>query len=140
MKLKTFLPGDITGKKVLVRVDFNVPLDNGKVADITRICAHLPTLRALKAAGAKVALVSHLGRPKGKVDPTYSLEPVGEELEKITGWDVRFISPVVGIPYRYIVADGQIAAYGAARSHPVHTCRAEIIVYRGTSGILEPGN
>ena len=96
MKLKTFLPGDITGKKVLVRVDFNVPLDNGKVADITRICAHLPTLRALKAAGAKVALVSHLGRPKGKVDPTYSLEPVGEELEKITGWDVRFIPECIG--------------------------------------------
>ena len=96
MKLKTFLPGDITGKKVLVRVDFNVPLDNGKVADITRICAHLPTLRALKAAGAKVALVSHFGRPKGKVDPTYSLEPVGEELEKITGWDVRFIPECIG--------------------------------------------
>ena len=96
MKLKTFLPGDITGKKVLVRVDFNIPLDGAKVADTTRICAHLPTLRALKAAGAKVALISHLGRPKGKADPKYSLEPVGEELAKITGWDVRFVPECIG--------------------------------------------
>ncbi|HAJ93262.1 MAG TPA: phosphoglycerate kinase [Synergistaceae bacterium] len=96
MKLKTFLPGDITGKKVLVRVDFNVPLADGKVADATRICAHLPTLRALKAAGAKVALISHLGRPKGKIDMKYSLEPVGEELAKITGWDVRFVPECIG--------------------------------------------
>jgi len=96
MKLKTFLPCDITGKKVLVRVDFNVPLDGAKVADTTRICAHLPTLRALKAAGAKVALISHLGRPKGKADPKYSLEPVGEELAKITGWDVRFVPECIG--------------------------------------------
>lgn len=96
MKLKTFLPGDVTGKKVLVRVDFNVPLTDGKVADSTRICAHLQTLRALKAAGAKVALVSHLGRPKGKTDPNYSLEPVGEELAKITGWNVRFVPECIG--------------------------------------------
>jgi phosphoglycerate kinase len=96
MKLKTFLPGDVTGKKVLVRVDFNVPLADGKVADSTRICAHLQTLRALKAAGAKVALVSHLGRPKGKIDPNYSLEPLGEELAKITGWNVRFVPECIG--------------------------------------------
>ncbi len=96
MKLKTFLPGDVTGKKVLVRVDFNVPLADGKVADPTRICAHLPTLRALKAAGAKLALVSHLGRPKGTADMKYSLKPVGEELSNITGWDVRFVSECIG--------------------------------------------
>ena len=96
MKLKTFLPDDIIGKKVLVRVDFNVPLADGKVADSTRICAHLPTLRALKAAGAKDALISHLGRPKGKIDLKYSLEPVGEELAKITGWNVRFVHECIG--------------------------------------------
>ena len=96
MKLKTFLPGDVTGKKVLVRVDFNVPLADGKVADPTRICAHLPTLRALKAAGAKVALISHLGRPKGTADMKYSLKPVGEELANITGWDVRFVLECIG--------------------------------------------
>lgn len=97
MRLKTFLPGDVTGKKVLVRVDFNVPLEDGKVADPTRICAHLPTLRALKAAGAKVALISHLGRPKGTADMKYSLKPVGEELANITGWDVRFVPECVGL-------------------------------------------
>ena len=96
MKLKTFLPGDVTGKKVLVRVDFNVPLADGKVADPTRICAHLPTLRALKAAGGKVALISHLGRPKGTADMKYSLKPVGEELANITGWDVRFVPECIG--------------------------------------------
>lgn len=96
MKMKTFLPGDVTGKKVLVRVDFNVPLADGKVTDTTRILAHLPTLRALKAAGAKVALISHLGRPKGTADLKYSLQPVAEELEKITGWDVRFVGDCVG--------------------------------------------
>ncbi len=96
MKLKTFLPGDVSGKKVLVRVDLNVPISNGKVTDPTRIEAHLPTLRALKAAGAKVALISHLGRPKGLTDLKYSLEPVRDEIVRMTGWNVRFVNDCVG--------------------------------------------
>lgn len=96
MNLKTFSPGDVAGKKVLVRVDFNVPLADGRVSDDTRIRAHLPTLTALKNAGAKIALVSHLGRPKGKPDPKYTLEPVGAELAKITGWNVRFVPDCIG--------------------------------------------
>lgn len=96
MKLKTFSAPDVAGKKVLVRVDFNVPMADGKIADDTRIRAHLPALRALKDAGAKIALVSHLGRPKGKVDLKYTLEPVGAELAKITGWQVRFVPDCVG--------------------------------------------
>lgn len=96
MKLKTFMPGDVSGKKILVRVDFNVPMIDGKVADTTRIAAHLQTLRALRAEGAKVALVSHLGRPKGKIDMAYSLEPVVEELAKLTGWNVRFVPECIG--------------------------------------------
>lgn len=96
MKLKTFSPGDVAGKKVLVRVDFNVPMADGKVTDGTRINAHLPTLSALKSAGAKIALISHLGRPKGKIDPKYTLEPVGAELERITGWKVRFVHDCIG--------------------------------------------
>lgn len=96
MNLKTFSPGDVAGKKVLVRVDFNVPLADGRVSDDTRIKAHLPTLTALKNAGAKIALVSHLGRPKGKADPKYTLEPAGAELAKITGWNVRFVTDCIG--------------------------------------------
>lgn len=104
MNLKTFSPGDVAGKKVLVRVDFNVPLADGRVSDDTRIKAHLPTLTALKNAGAQIALVSHLGRPKGKADPKYTLEPVGAELAKITGWNVRFVPDCIGAEVKKAVA------------------------------------
>lgn len=96
MQLKTFSPGDVAGKKVLVRVDFNVPLADGKVSDDTRIKAHLPMLKALRSAGAKIALISHLGRPKGKADLKYTLRPVGDELAGITGWNVRFVPDCIG--------------------------------------------
>ncbi|MDR0764672.1 MAG: phosphoglycerate kinase [Synergistaceae bacterium] len=97
MKLKTFQPGDVAGKCVLVRVDFNVPLaGDGKVADATRIKAHVPLIGELSKAGAKVALCSHLGRPKGQVNPKYSLKPVAEELENIIGKKVAFASDCVG--------------------------------------------
>lgn len=105
MNLKTFSPGDVAGKKVLVRVDFNVPLADGSVSDDTRIKAHLPTLTALKNAGAKIALVSHLGRPKGKADLKYTLEPVGAELAKITGWNVRFVPDCIGEEVKKAVKD-----------------------------------
>lgn len=97
MKLKTFTPKDVAGKKVLVRVDFNVPLTpNGAVSDATRICAHLPVLTALREAGAKIALCSHLGRPKGTPVPKYSLEPVAGELSNLSGCKVRFVGDCVG--------------------------------------------
>ncbi len=105
MRLKTFSPSDVAGKKVLVRVDFNVPLAEGRVSDDTRIKAHLPTLTALRDAGAKIALVSHLGRPKGTVNLKYTLEPVGEELAKLTGWPVRFVPDCIGEKVDEAVAD-----------------------------------
>lgn len=105
MQLKTFSSGDVAGKKVLVRVDFNVPLADGKVSDATRITAHLPTLRALKDAGAKIALCSHLGRPKGERNLKYTLEPVGAELAKITGWNVKFVPDCTGVEVDKAVAE-----------------------------------
>lgn len=87
---------DVAGKRVLVRVDFNVPLDGGAVADDTRIRAALPTIELLREHGAILILVSHLGRPKGKVDPALSMRPVGERLAELLGCVVHQAPAVVG--------------------------------------------
>jgi len=86
---------DVAGKRVLVRVDFNVPLDGGQVADDTRIRAALPTIQLLRERGASVVLVSHLGRPKGKIDPGLSMRPVGEHLAELIGAPVRQAPAVI---------------------------------------------
>ncbi len=96
MKLRLFRPEDVRGKNVLVRVDFNVPMHHGQITDNTRICAHLDTLRALRDAGARLALVSHFGRPKGKRNPEYSLAPVAVALEALTGWPVHMVDDCLG--------------------------------------------
>jgi phosphoglycerate kinase len=85
-----------SGKRVLVRVDFNVPLEGGRVADDTRIRAALPTIALLRKRGAALILVSHLGRPKGKVDPALSMRPVGERLAELIGAEVKQAPAVVG--------------------------------------------
>jgi len=83
--------GALQGRRALVRVDFNVPLtDAGEVADDTRLTAALPTLEALAAAGAKVILLSHLGRPKAKPEAKYSLAPVARRLAQLTARPVAF--------------------------------------------------
>jgi phosphoglycerate kinase len=87
---------DVAGKRVLVRIDFNVPLDGGRVADDTRIRAALPTIELLRERGAALVLVSHLGRPKGKVDPALSMQPVGERLAELLGAGVKQAPGVVG--------------------------------------------
>ncbi|HET9163887.1 MAG TPA: phosphoglycerate kinase [Solirubrobacterales bacterium] len=87
---------DVAGRRVLVRVDFNVPLDGGRVADDTRIRAALPTIESLRERGAALVLVSHLGRPKGEVVPELSMRPVGERLAELLGAEVKQAPAVVG--------------------------------------------
>lgn len=96
MCLKTFTPDIVRGKRVLLRVDFNVPFHDRKVSDNTRILSHLATIKSLLDAGAKVAILSHLGRPDGVRNLSFSLEPMGKELARITGWNVIFVSDCVG--------------------------------------------
>ena len=86
---------DLAGKRVFVRVDFNVPLEDGEVADDARIRAALPTLERLRGEGCALVLASHLGRPKG-VDPSLSMKPVAGKLAEITGWPVTLAPAVVG--------------------------------------------
>ena len=84
------------GKRVLVRVDFNVPMDGGTITDDTRIQAALPTIQAILDAGGTPILMSHLGRPKGAPDPQYSLRPVAATLDRLTEADVVFCEETVG--------------------------------------------
>ena len=89
---KTVKDVDVKGKKVIVRCDFNVPMEGGEITDDRRIRAALPTVRYLTAEGAAVILVSHLGRPKGKADMKYSLAPVADRLSRLLGKEVIFAS------------------------------------------------
>ncbi|MCB0126935.1 MAG: phosphoglycerate kinase, partial [Caldilineaceae bacterium] len=84
------------GKKALVRVDFNVPLDNGHITDDTRIQAALPTIRYLLDEGAAVILMSHLGRPKGEASPKYSLQVTADHLRTLIDAPVHFVGATVG--------------------------------------------
>jgi phosphoglycerate kinase len=87
---------EVGDKRVLIRVDFNVPLDEGQVSDDTRIRAALPTIALLRERGAALVLVSHLGRPKGKADPALSMRPVGERLAELIGTEVKQAPAVAG--------------------------------------------
>jgi len=93
---KTVEDIDVKGKRVFVRVDFNVPIKDGVVGDDTRIVAALPTIRYLLSHGAAVILASHLGRPKGGPDPKFSLKPVRVHLSKLLGTPVAFADDCVG--------------------------------------------
>ncbi|MDK2879204.1 MAG: hypothetical protein PWR06_1920 [Thermoanaerobacteraceae bacterium] len=105
MNKKTLEDFDVNGKKVLVRVDFNVPMDEqGHITDDTRIRAALPTIKYLSEHGAKVILASHLGRPKGKVNMKYSLGPVAKRLSELMGKDVTMAEDCIGEPAEKAVA------------------------------------
>src|SRR3981189_2797101 len=87
---------ELSGKRIFIRVDFNVPLDGERVTDDTRIRETLPTLEFARTRGARLVLASHLGRPKGKPDPKYSLKPVAGKLKEMLGAPVEFAADCVG--------------------------------------------
>ena len=89
--------GDLRGKRVLVRSDLNVPLDGATITDDGRVRASVPTIVQLADAGAQVLVVAHLGRPKGKPDPQYSLKPVADRLSELLGRPVTFAGGAHGI-------------------------------------------
>jgi phosphoglycerate kinase len=90
--LESLDPAALDGRRALVRVDFNTPVKDGVVTDNTRIRAPLPTIKYLRDRGARVVLLSHLGRPKGGPDPKYSMQPVVRELERLLGAPVTFLA------------------------------------------------
>ena len=122
MDKKSVRDVDVGSKRVLVRADFNVPMDeHGQITDDTRLRAALPTINYLLGKKARVILVSHLGRPKGQVNEKYSLKPIARHLGQITGQDILFCSEAVGAAAKARVdalQDGQIMLLENIRFYP----------------------
>jgi phosphoglycerate kinase len=113
--------GDLSGKRVLIRCDLNVPLDGQTITDDGRIRASLPTLNELRNRRAKIIVLAHLGRPKGEVNPKYSLAPVAKRLSELLGIEVQLATDVVGESAHNIVnglTDGGVAMLQNVRYEP----------------------
>ncbi|MBM9577241.1 phosphoglycerate kinase [Leptospira sp. 201903070] len=111
---------DLAGKRVFLRVDFNVPIENGKVTDKTRIEKTLPTIELLLKKGARVIIASHLGRPKGQVNPEFSMTPVVEAFQELTKAKVLFSKNVIGddvVQLSKELKDGEILVIENVRFH-----------------------
>ena len=121
-RIKTIDGVDVRGKRVLIRVDFNVPIEGGKVADPTRISRVLPTIAKLAHEGAKVIVLSHLGRPKGVISPETSLKPVADKMKELmAGTTVRFIGDCLGEEARNglrTLRPGDVAVLENVRFYP----------------------
>lgn len=120
--------GSLDGTRVIVRCDLNVPLRDGVITDDGRVRASLPTLNALIDAGARVIVVSHLGRPDGAPDPQYSLAPVATRLSELLGRSVAFASDTVGASARETVdalGAGEVAVLENLRFNPGETAKDE---------------
>jgi len=120
MNKKTIDDVALAGQRVLLRVDFNVPLDGGRVTDDTRIVASLPTIRKISESGARAVLVSHLGRPKGQPRPEFSLRPVAARLGELLGRPVPFAEDCIGEKAAKVVnalRDGDICLLENLRFH-----------------------
>ncbi|GAB3873565.1 phosphoglycerate kinase [Dactylosporangium cerinum] len=126
--LDDLLSEGVAGRRVLLRADLNVPLDGDKITDDGRIRAVLPTLNALREAGARVTVVSHLGRPKGEPDPKYTLQPVANRLGELLGKPVAFATDTVGDSAQAAVAglgDGDVALLENLRFNKGETSKDE---------------
>jgi phosphoglycerate kinase len=124
--LDDLLAEGVTGRRVLLRADLNVPLDGDRITDDGRVRASVPTIDALVAAGARVVVAAHLGRPKGEPDSKYSLRPVAARLGELLGADVALATDVVGESARAVVgalADGQVALLENVRFDPRETSK-----------------
>jgi len=122
--------GDLRGKRVLVRSDLNVPLEDGRITDDGRIRASVPTIKELADAGARVVVTAHLGRPKGAPDPQYSLRPVAARLGELLGADVAFAEDTVGDAARKVVdglGDGQVAVLENVRFNEGETSKDDAV-------------
>lgn len=120
--------GDIAGRRVLIRCDFNVPLDGQAITDDGRIRAALPTLTALRAKGARIVIMAHLGRPAGTVNPKYSLAPVAARLAELLGVTVPLAGDVVGASAQATVAglaDGGVCLLENVRFEPAEESKVE---------------
>ena len=120
MNFRTLKDLDVRGKRVIVREDLNVPMKDGAVGDETRIVAALETLRYLHEHGARTIVLSHLGRPDGKVVPSLSLQPIARELSQRLGLDVCFAEECVGPIAETAVAgmnDGDVTLLENVRFH-----------------------
>lgn len=122
MPKKTIQDVDVRGKRVLMRVDFNVPLDEqGNITDDRRIQLALPTIRSVVDRGGRLILISHLGRPKGEPDPKFSLEPVARRLSELLQQEVKFVPHVIGPEVDQAVEamqDGEVVLLENLRFHP----------------------
>lgn len=122
MNVKSVKDLDVKGKRIFLRVDFNVPLDENRIiTDDKKIRSSLPTIEYLAEQGAKVIVASHLGRPKGQVSEKYSLAPVAAKLGEILGKEVLFARDCIGDEARRVVdgmKDGDVALLENLRFHP----------------------
>jgi phosphoglycerate kinase len=119
--LDQLLAAGVRGERVFVRADLNVPLEGGRISDDSRVRASLPTLRRLAAAGARVLIASHLGRPKGKRSPAFSLRPLAPRLADLLGRGVSFCEDCIGERAAAAVAElgpGQLLLLENLRFHP----------------------
>ena len=120
--LENLLGEGVQGRYVLVRSDLNVPLDGDRITDDGRVRAALPTIQRLAAAGAKVVVTAHLGRPKGEPDPKYTLAPVAKRLSELLGAEVALAGDVVGDSAKALTAGLAEGKIGRA------SCRERVLM------------